>query len=201
LAIAEVYLYCCRYDVAIVKCDKALEINPRNILGIITKGMTLTVIGRYQEGLVWFDKALEIDPQHIYALLNKGYTFDRLGKYEEALQCYDQALALNPKDAVALERLLGNKGYVHYQVRQYEQALQCYDQALALNPKDVVVLSDKALLLAKLGRKEEALQYSNKAIENIPLPNLMVLYNKSCVMSIFNKPEESLNLLGEVIRL
>jgi tetratricopeptide (TPR) repeat protein len=102
--IASIYLFFCKYENAIFKCDKALEINPRNLEGIITKGQILTTIGQYSESLVWFNKAIEIDSVNVYALVNFGYTYDRLGQYEQSIVYYDKALMNNQKDAALSER-------------------------------------------------------------------------------------------------
>lgn len=58
-----------------------------------------------------------------------------------------------------------------------------------------------ALLCAKLGEHQEVIRYWNQAVEKVPLPNVMVLYNKSCIMLVYNRIEDSLNLLRELTNL
>jgi tetratricopeptide (TPR) repeat protein len=85
LAIAGIYLFFYRYDNAFIKCEKALEINPGAVAGIITKGQILITKGQYAEGLVWLKKAIKIDRRNVRALINIGYTFDRLREYKESI--------------------------------------------------------------------------------------------------------------------
>ena len=54
-----------KYQEAIEWYDKALKIDPNNILALNNKGLALSNLGKYQEAIEWYDKALKIDPNNI----------------------------------------------------------------------------------------------------------------------------------------
>jgi tetratricopeptide (TPR) repeat protein len=47
--------------------DKALEIDPKNVIVWTNKGLALGLLGRDREAIQCFDKALEIDPKNAFA--------------------------------------------------------------------------------------------------------------------------------------
>jgi tetratricopeptide (TPR) repeat protein len=148
-----------RYEEANECCDKALEIDPKDIVAWNNKGVTLARLGRYEEANECCDKALEIDPKDIVAWNNKGNALIRLGRYEEAIECYDEVLKIDPKDIFAWN----NKGAALIRLGRYEEAIKCFDETLEIDPKDIVAWNNKGAALCGLGRYEEANECYKKA--------------------------------------
>ena len=52
--------------------DKALHVEPDNLVAQFHKGTTLYKLDRIDEAILCFDKIIDADPKNIDALLNKG---------------------------------------------------------------------------------------------------------------------------------
>ena len=61
-----------KHQEAIEWYDKALKIDPNNVIALYDKGFALNNLGKYEEAIEWYDKALKIDPNNVDALNNKG---------------------------------------------------------------------------------------------------------------------------------
>lgn len=62
-----------RLDQALVKCDKAIELDPDNAEFLLTKGLILNEIGSNDVDKIqkWFEKSIEIDPKVAVRLLEE----------------------------------------------------------------------------------------------------------------------------------
>ena len=97
-----------RYDDAIHYLDKALSLDPNNVLALITKGISLDGSGRFSDGMSYLDKALAIDPTNKNAINYKVAVLISLGKVAEAIKYYDKVLSIDPNDA----RIIGMTKWV-----------------------------------------------------------------------------------------
>ncbi|HHT9133341.1 MAG TPA: tetratricopeptide repeat protein [Candidatus Avalokitesvara rifleensis] len=145
---------------AIEYYDKALAIDPNNVLALTNKGVALSELGRHEEAISCYDKALMIDPNNVLALTNKGAALSRLGRYEEAIECYYKTLEIEPKDAWAWSAM----GYALNSMSRYEEAINCYNKALEYdtleiyqNRKNVLTWLGKGRTLYNLSKHKEAI--------------------------------------------
>lgn len=65
-------------------CDKALEIDPKNVGAWNNKGLALNNLGKYNEAIECLDKALEI-PKYVLAMKNKDIIVKRMGKQPDKI--------------------------------------------------------------------------------------------------------------------
>ena len=82
---------------AITLYDKALSIDPKNIVVLNNKGIALIRLGKYAEAISYFDKSLSKDPNSVGALYNKGKALDDLGRHTEAIDNYNRAHSIDPR--------------------------------------------------------------------------------------------------------
>jgi tetratricopeptide (TPR) repeat protein len=68
---------------AISYYDKALAIEPNDVVVLEDKNSALDLLGRYNEAIVYYDKALTLDLRNV-------------DNYTQAIQYYDRALAIEP---------------------------------------------------------------------------------------------------------
>ncbi len=135
-----------KFEEAIDFYNKALEINPQDIVALANKGTALDQLGRHEEAMKCFDKVLEISPNDEEALNNKGGLLIKMGKYGEALNFFDKVLALNPHNFVTHY----NKGLALGNLGRYEEAINSYDEALKIAPDYALALYGKGNALIDL---------------------------------------------------
>ena len=92
-----------QYKEALEIFNKALEIDPENMVVLSNKGFVLLELGNYQEALDFFNKVLEIDPKDIDVLSSKGKALSMSGQYKEALEIFDEILEIDPKNECVLK--------------------------------------------------------------------------------------------------
>src|SRR5574337_320062 len=166
-----------RYDEALQVIDRILEINPKFINVLRTKGNIFLDSGNHSEAITVFNEILQINPQHFDALNNKGDALARLGHYERAIECYDLILKIDSVNRNALY----NKGHTLYQLKKFNQAIECFDGALETDPKDILALNNKGNCLAQLGKFENAIECYSKSLiidpeHELPMKNLSLVY-------------------------
>ena len=169
-----------RYDEAIEKFKKALEINPKYVDAYINWGMALcnkaeTAVvttgttweeqeKRYRKAIELFQKAAEIDPGSAKAYSNWGVALNKLGRYEEAIEKFKKAVEINPKyNGVYL-----NWGWALENLGRKEEGIEIYQRAVEINPKDDEAYSNWGVALGGLGRYEEAIEKFKKVVEINP---------------------------------
>jgi tetratricopeptide (TPR) repeat protein len=79
-------------------------------------------------------------------------TFARAGVYRSQITLYEDTVAKYPNN----RRAARNLGSWYYEHQQYEKSLQTYEDVLTRWPKDWHVQTDRAIVLVKLNRLEDA---------------------------------------------
>ena len=88
-------------------------------------------------------------------------SLQRLKRFEDALKCYAQAKMHLPNDP----RIDYYIGVMWGNMADYEKALASFEIALRLKPDFTDAMLGKGIMLAKLGRSEEAKACANKLLE------------------------------------
>lgn len=110
------------------------------------------------------DTAIAINPLPLYHVM-KGQIFFAQTKYQEAYNEFLEANKTEPRDAEVYY-------YAYQSLRNMKsertQQLEMLDSALVLAPNQLLYLSEKALLLMKMNRADEAVTVAQKAITIAP---------------------------------
>ncbi|KAJ9594478.1 hypothetical protein L9F63_014090, partial [Diploptera punctata] len=92
-----------RHSEAFQCLNKALNIDPRNVEGLVARGALYANSGSFQKAIEDFETALKLNPNHQNArkymgetLVALGRSFEDENKFEEALKSYENCLALIP---------------------------------------------------------------------------------------------------------
>ena len=99
--------------------------------------------------------------QNVWVLRDQGNTFMRLGKYLEAIKAYDEFLSVFPDESVVFNRAVCIEN-----TERYAEALKEYEHFALRN--DIKGLVNGSNCLRKLGRKDEALSYAQRAVQHAP---------------------------------
>lgn len=89
--------------------NKALEINPNNIMALGLKSHYENLFSRGDSAKSLLDKALEVDPTNVGLLFEKGIQDTNTGEYGSASEMFEQVLQDDPGDSLIRERILDTK--------------------------------------------------------------------------------------------
>jgi len=100
-----------------------------------------------------FENALSIDIRHYNAWWGLGYIYYKQEKYERAIDNFQKAIAINSKNPVLYSYL----GMTYAAQDDLIEALRCFQHSEAFDDKNVMNRFQKANVLCKLGRFDQAL--------------------------------------------
>ena len=134
-------------------------------------GATYFRMSRWDDAVGEFEKSIALKPTAL-AYANLGTVRFFQGDYVQAAAQSEHAAQLQPANAVNW----GNLGDAFWQIpgkrvqaqKAFGQAAALASQKLTINPNDVRTRKSYALYLAKLGRLNEAVTESNRAVEQAP---------------------------------
>ena len=127
-----------------------------------------------------FDKAIELDPNFADAYAHKASAYfilssDDFIDFKKGLKLSEQnaltAIRLDGQNALAYATLAN--GY--RQQNKWEQAVTTYQIALKYSPNDAQILYWYSITLRSLGKVEEAIEYSTKALSLDPLYPVIIV--------------------------
>jgi len=153
-----------KYAEAIVKFQKAIELDPKFAMAYNNWGYALDDRNKYDEAIVKFQKAIDLDPKLAMAYNNWGYALDHQHKYDEAIIKYQKAIDLDPKDVMAYN----NWGNSLDGQEKYDEAVLTYQKAIELDPKYTFAYNNWGVTLFNQHKYDEAIIKYQKAIELDP---------------------------------
>lgn len=129
------------------------------------KLVSLCESSKFAEAKILAVKLIESNPNISEYHRILGQVHSELGNQEEAVNSLIYALRWNPKNEWAL-LMMGNI-YAKYK-NDIETAMKYYDQVLIVKPNDNITLNNIGANLMQLGKRNEALNYFEKALESNP---------------------------------
>ena len=155
------------YDIAIIKFDRALELDPESVEVWHNKGLAYREAKKYKEAVECFDKALELNPDLFRTLISKGDTFMMQKFNLEAAELFFGLMkkGISPgKVQKRLDRIKNEPGMEEglsgkslYEQGLLEEALAQLEFSIEKNYDDRKVHFLKGEILRKLGRFDDAL--------------------------------------------
>jgi len=97
--------------------------------------------------------------QNVQSYIDQGMQASQAGRYDQALQAFDQALKLKPNDPF----LISYKATVYYAKGNNTQAMQLIEQIIKQNPNFGRAYYQRAMILEKQEKYDEALADLQKA--------------------------------------
>ncbi len=145
--------------------------------------------GEFVDAASHFERAAALKPNLADNHNQLGLVYSRLGRFEEGIAEYRAGISLkSAKPATAQTASMatmrtnlanaltisannmadGASGNRDEAMRRYAEAITEYDEALKLQPKQPAIHRNLGILLARLGRKAEAIQHLRMALEIVP---------------------------------
>lgn len=137
------------YEGAVKCCDKALELDPADMVAMTKKGLIFNVQRKFEESLKCYDKVLDIDPDDEEVTFQKAAVLSELDRYDEAIFYCTRLLIKNP-DNFELQILKGRCLFIK---GRYEEAMIYFNEALSSKGEDVNLDFFKSICKSRDGKK------------------------------------------------
>ena len=144
--------------------EKTVALNPNEREAHLYLAQARLLQKRFDEANAAALRALAMTPEWPRALEILALIAVEAGKRERGLQLAERALAGNAQRAIA-HRVIAD---VHVFRRNYETARHHYEAALRIEPKHGKILAHYALLLARLGEPEQAVETYQRSLRYLP---------------------------------
>ncbi len=148
------------FDRSISDCTKAIEINPKDAVAYINRGIAYKKEGDYDKAISDYNRALEIDPMYAAAYSNLGSIYcDKKKEYDRAVSYFSKAIEINPGFAAAYY----NRGNAYKNKNNNDLAISNYNLAIQINPKYANAYYNRAHSYYNKHEYEKAREDVNKA--------------------------------------
>jgi len=118
----------------------------------------------YQEAAKIFEKILSLRPHTPSSYVNLALVYAKMKKFDEAIHILEQGIERIPDSEILLSRL----GHTYLVLGRLKKALESMQAVLKINARYFDALLASAWVLGIMGKKEEALDYYEKALEIEP---------------------------------
>ena len=146
---------------------KSIQLSP-SYAAYANLGLLYSQEKRYTESAEFTEKALALNDKNYRVWENLAVAYERLNQPEKAAIARERELALVESDAKTRPKdgeLQSYLGLLYAKKRMPDEADQHLQAALALRGDDQVVLENVAEAYEDLGRRSQALQYIEKALD------------------------------------
>lgn len=182
------------YQKAIWDLTKALELQPGNEYILSSRGDTYRSAGMYDKAIADYSEAMEIDPSRSYCYYARGWSYELSGNDAKAMADYDAGIDLDKEfpylflsrgeqykkqgktelanadfeKVLDIETIAEDGSCRHYALHALgrdQEAIEWMDKIIENAPYYAGNWYDKACLLARMGRTDEALEALKIAFE------------------------------------
>lgn len=146
---------------AITEKKHALTLDPLSLVINADLGNILYHQRKYDEAMAQLQKTLELDSNFPLAYQFLGYVYEKQNRYDEEISACKKAIAVS-QDSLELKAELARALALAGQKKEAQKIL---DDLLKRAEKEYVVAYEIAMIYDGLGRKDDAFQWLQKAIE------------------------------------
>jgi tetratricopeptide (TPR) repeat protein len=174
----------------------ALAEDPESARGHAYLALSCVDQQKNAEALGAAERAVALSPDDPFSHHIHAIVLHRLDREKAALTAIEEAIRLDPENQAHFAVLAS----VHLGLRDWASALEAAEQGLSINPEDVQCANLRSMALVRLGRKEEAMQMVNFALERAP-ENAWSHANQGWNCLHRNDPKRAQDHFREALRL
>lgn len=149
-----------RMKEAIDNYTKAIELKPSTAYAIYSRGWCKEMEGDDEGAMADYQMAIEVDEDYLYTFLMRGEQYLKLGDKENAEKDFNHLLEHDTEAEDGSAR-----HYALHFLGRDDEAIAWADSIIVADPLDAGNWYDKACLLSRMNRKEEAISALRKAFE------------------------------------
>ncbi|MFH1231216.1 MAG: tetratricopeptide repeat protein [Planctomycetota bacterium] len=142
-------------------------LTPKNPLVSKEMGDIYFIQNNYEKSIEQYLYALNLDDQLPEVYLSLGKVYHQIDQPDKVIEVYQKAYRLNEKTTRYEFVKLGE---TYFNQNRFEDSLKVNLALIDLSPKDYQHYHNAAVVLDRLGRIDEAIEYSRKAIDLIQVP-------------------------------
>jgi tetratricopeptide (TPR) repeat protein len=177
VAAADVY----QLQEAAQSLQRAVDLNPFDPYSLRTLGVFYMQTGerepdsaiqkaRIGKAVAYFQRAIRLAPNNPQAYNEMGRSYFLLGEHAKAASLYEKSRQMYPKYAQTYMYM----GELYYRRKSLEKALQSYSEAARMDRHNLEARKNMGLVLAILGRREDAIREDLKVLEKTPDDTLLL---------------------------
>jgi len=190
-----------RIEQALAASRRALELEPLMPEAYVAKGNLLFLQRKADAAFAAFEEAIRLDPSSYNAHYFYARDLFSAGRAEQALSYYEAAERLRPEEyqpPCMRAGALFSLGRRDEAIAAATRALGAIDARLAVQPDDARALQLAAVLSARVGQRERALDYVRRVLERRP-DEFASAYNVACAYAVLEMREEALVMLDRAV--
>jgi tetratricopeptide (TPR) repeat protein len=132
----------------------AISLDPASPFAYTTRALIFEKMGDMDNAVLDYTRAVRIRPDpEVYN--RRGIAFKKLRRYNEAINDFTSTISLAPNSP----GVYYNRGNAYAEIHGYEEAIGDYTKAIAVSTRGHPdYFNNRAVVLRKLGREEEALR-------------------------------------------
>ena len=175
--------------------EACVTLAPKNVDALYMLSGLLLEDASWLQASEHLQTVIQIQPGFLLAYPDLVRALCELQKFDDALSVCDRGLSLNGGDI----HLMLTQGNVYFAMRKFLQALACFDQVLVRQSGQPEASHNKALVLEKLNREQEALVFAKHAFEVAP-DNPAYIANYARILACNGQSEEGHRLLDQALK-
>ena len=150
-----------RSQEAIPVLERALQGDPLSVNILFELGKAEMYSGRPEQFIIRAEKILEIDPSSVHGYVAKLQAYHWMGRFDLRWPWYIKSMASDPEDF----ELWAHMGLAADVIGATEWVDRYMNRALELGPEEPAVLKCYAIVLARRGQRDVALEVARRALE------------------------------------
>lgn len=151
-----------------VQLERAVELDAKDPEARYYLGRVYFSRQNMPAALAAFQKVVETDATSVRGYNHLGQTFEALNQFERAQKAYETAIALDRTQQRRSEWPYYNLGLLQLNAGRSADAVSHFEEALRVQPKFAEARLKRAVALASLGRREEALAELQSLVKDEP---------------------------------
>jgi len=155
------------YQNSLDEFEKAISLDPGNILAYRKKGLVYFGLRQYDEAEKLFVKAISLDPHNVQSHINLGMVKYYKGDKAEAKNLWQKSVNLKMDDIDS--KALNNIANLYKEEKNYKKAIEYYQSAINQSSKSTLLMNNLADTLRLQGELEKANSLLNKSLKLNPL--------------------------------
>lgn len=192
-----------KLDEAATSYQKALDLRPNELEGLLNLGNILGDLGKPDEAIACYRKAIAFNPDFAAAHNSLGVTLHGLGRLDEAIASYRRALEIKPDFVMALDNLasaLMAQGKSAAALNVAKRALESCERAIALKPDCIDAFYDRGNIYHRLNRFDEAVANYDRVIA-LDAHHAHAFCNRGIALNQLGRFEEARASFGRAVEL